>query len=175
MLKRCMNSINHSSVNVNVADGGGGGSSYDAEAAAAAYAACIAQYKGCVLTKRTHQQNADTAKKNAEEAERNVAAYDTQIADLTGKQTSLDGVREQYSQFQTSLNEAWTGYADLNGYETLGQDMECIQQFCEGLGTLISDLEREQKTWDTYAQEQRTIQETEQTAADNMTCVNNCG
>ena len=53
--------------------------------------------------------------------------------------------------------------------------MECIQQFCEGLGTLISDLEEERKVWDTYAQEQRTIQETEQSAADNITCVNNCG
>ena len=174
MLKRCLNSINHSSVNVNVADGGGGG--YDAEAAAAAaYAACIAQYKGCVLTKKTHQEKADAAKLEAEKAEKNVEAYDAQIADLTGKQTSLDGVREQYSQFQTSLNEAWVGYADLNGYETLGQDMECIQQFSTGLGTLISELETEQQTWATYAQEQRKIEETEQTAADNLTCVNNCG
>ena len=174
MLKRCLKNINYTyAVNADV--GGGGDSDAAAAAAAAAYAACIAQYKGCVLTKKTHQEKADAAKLEAEEAEANVASYDTQIADLTGKQTSLDGVREQYSQFQTSLNEAWTGYADLNGYETLGQDMECIQQFCEGLGTLISDLEEERKVWDTYAQEQRTIQETEQSAADSITCVNNCG
>lgn len=171
MLKRCLKNINYTyAVN---ADVGGGGDS-DAAAATAAYAACISNYNSCVATKKGHQDKADAAKLEAEKAEKNVEAYDAQIADLTGKQTSLDGIRDQYSQFQTSLNEAWVGYADLNGYETLGQDMECIQQFSTGLGTLISELETEQQTWATYASEQRTLQETEQSAADNMTCVNNC-
>ena len=166
MLKRCLKNINFGLTPEDRAAA--------AEAAAAAYQACIAQYKGCVLTKKTHQEKADAAKKNAEEAEANVELYDAQITELTEKQTNLGNVRGEYEAFQSSLNEAWTGYADLNGYTTLGEDMKCIQDFCDGIDTMLTTLETEKETWKTYAEEQRKIEETEQTAANNITCVNNC-
>lgn len=140
---------------------------YDAEAA---YQACLARVAACEAAKQAHQDAANIATRNADEADENIDAYDTQIQDLQSKRESLSDIKGQYSAFQSSLNNAWTGYTDLNGYKSLGEDMNCIQNFCDELGTMMSTLESEKAKWVKYSQEQRKIAENEQKAANNMVC-----
>ena len=85
---------------------------------------------------------------------------------LNKKKERLGEIGDQYAAFQKELNGAWTSSADLKGYSTIGEDMKCLSDYCDALGSTVEDLTTKKDEWKEKKETAERNRDNEQKLAD---------
>ena len=92
----------------------------------------------------------DEEVKNCEDR---IKEFDDALAALKTKSEDSTKLINDYTGIQEDLNNAWRGKADIEGYDTLGDDMLCLSKFGTAILTVSQELTSHRDAWDLKKQE----------------------
>ena len=130
---------------------------------------CAIAIAACEAGKREHARLAALYLQEYNDAAAMEAKFDEAITQLGKNQQRLDEIKGEYSAFQTEINNAWTSAPDLKNYHTIGEDIECIQNYCAAIGDAITDLTAKKAEWTSKKDTAWTNYQTED-AASKVVC-----
>ena len=109
------------------------------------------------------QSKIDEAETERAAAEAMETKFDEAIKNIETQRQNIESIGEEYTAFAHELNGAWQGYRDLNGYDTIIADRDCLRQYNEALGSAIVDLRQKKTEWT----DKKNEWQTKKTAAEN--------
>jgi len=83
-------------------------------------------------------------------ADNMIKEFDLALETLQKNKENLKEIGEGYAGFLGNLNDSWRGKADLNGYQDIVADRECLRNYTAAIGNAIVDLETEKSKWSDY-------------------------
>ena len=130
---------------------------------------CAIAIAACEAEKGQHAILAAQYKQEYDDALAMETKFSDAIDKLSKNQTRLDEIKGEYQAFQNTINNAWTSAPDLKNYHTIGEDIQCLDDYSSAIGDAITDLTAKMAEWTSKKDTAWSNYQTENEAA-NVTC-----